>query len=162
MRIGQTDKTNNVKYVFSEKPLSKKVSKEWELSPLIETQSQSIDDSQTKDSQETSPKTSGTDSERLNSIAPENDSILKSTADTFFSQVERTIENSPQSKFSKEQAKALFKNAKQEEVDWLGLNDWIDEQNGTITKDDLLNFVKANNVQVEEVVLGKMEQIEIK
>lgn len=155
VRIGQTDKTNNVKYVFSEKPLSKKFQKEWELSPLIETQSQSIDDSQTKDSQETSPKTSGTDSERLNSIAPENDSILKSTADTFFSQVERTIENSPQSKFSKEQAKALFKNAKQEEVDWLGLNDWIDEQNGTITKDDLLNFVKANNVQVEEVVLGK-------
>jgi hypothetical protein len=38
---------------------------------------------------------------------------------------------------------------KQAERDWVGVDRWLDEQNGPITRDDLTAFVKANEVKVK-------------
>lgn len=42
---------------------------------------------------------------------------------------------------------------KQAERDWLGLDAWLDGR-GTTTREDLADFIRANEVRVEEVTLG--------
>lgn len=44
--------------------------------------------------------------------------------------------------------------AKQDEVEWSGLNDWLDTRQGRVTKDEVLEYLRGNGVQVQEVVLG--------
>ncbi len=44
---------------------------------------------------------------------------------------------------------------KQGERDWLGVDAWLDGQAGPITRDALADFIRANEVQVEDVVLGR-------
>ena len=43
---------------------------------------------------------------------------------------------------------------KKEEMDWLGLEDWLKGQEGSVTKEQLVDFIRANQVQVKEVVKG--------
>src|SRR5574337_936636 len=82
------------------------------------------------------------------------------TTPTFYSALVRNIESVQQPKAPAEQWKAIIKNltakgVKQDEVDWTGVTEWLDEQKGSVTKDDLLDFVRANQVQVNEVMLGE-------
>lgn len=42
---------------------------------------------------------------------------------------------------------------KQSERDWLGVDAWLDSRE-TVTRDELADFVRANEVQVQDVVLG--------
>ena len=44
---------------------------------------------------------------------------------------------------------------KQDEIEWSNINDYLDLQTGKVSKDDLLNYLRANGVQVEEVILGR-------
>lgn len=44
--------------------------------------------------------------------------------------------------------------AKQDEVEWSGLTDWLDTRQGRVTKDEVLEYLRGNGVQVQEVVLG--------
>jgi hypothetical protein len=41
-----------------------------------------------------------------------------------------------------------------EEMDWLGLEDWLKERKGKISKSDVVDFVRSNQVQVEETLRG--------
>ncbi|MBS0229244.1 MAG: hypothetical protein JSS23_11185, partial [Proteobacteria bacterium] len=41
------------------------------------------------------------------------------------------------------------------ERQWLGLDEWLDGQKGPITRGELQDFVRANEVQVQDVVLGR-------
>jgi hypothetical protein len=43
---------------------------------------------------------------------------------------------------------------KQDEVEWSGITDWLDLQQGKVTKDQVQQYLNSNGVQVEEVVLG--------
>lgn len=43
---------------------------------------------------------------------------------------------------------------KQSERDWLGVDAWLDAQDKAITREQLADFIRANEVQVEDVVLG--------
>lgn len=43
---------------------------------------------------------------------------------------------------------------KQSERDWLDIDGWLDRQPGAVTREALAEFVRANEVQVSEVVLG--------
>jgi len=43
---------------------------------------------------------------------------------------------------------------KQSERDWVGIDAWLESQQGAITRDQLADFVRANEVQVRDVVLG--------
>ncbi len=80
-----------------------------------------------------------------------------SPADPFYSQVGRTIENSPQAKASPDQWTGWLKNqpgVKQEELEWMGLPDYLKQQQGPVTKEALQDFVKQNQVQLKEVTKG--------
>lgn len=43
---------------------------------------------------------------------------------------------------------------KEEELEWSGLREWLGEQKGKISKKDLLDYLTANNVRIEEVEKG--------
>ena len=44
---------------------------------------------------------------------------------------------------------------KAEEMKWLGLDDWLKGQKGTVTKAQVADFVRANQIEVKDVVKGK-------
>jgi hypothetical protein len=54
------------------------------------------------------------------------------------------------------------KGVKPEEIEWSGVNDWLDLQKGTVTKDALLAYLKEGGVKVEEIVLGEKGRAEAK
>lgn len=56
----------------------------------------------------------------------------------------------------KDQIKGLVAKGvvKQVEIDAVGLNEWLDLQQGKVTKEQVVAFVKEHGVQVREVVLG--------
>jgi hypothetical protein len=43
---------------------------------------------------------------------------------------------------------------KQDEIEWTGLGDWLPMQTGKVSKQQVLEFLAANGVQVQEVALG--------
>jgi hypothetical protein len=57
----------------------------------------------------------------------------------------------------KERIKGLVNKGevKQDEVDWSGLTDWLDMQEGKVTKEAVTEFLKNNGVRVERVLLGQ-------
>lgn len=44
--------------------------------------------------------------------------------------------------------------AKAEEVEWSGVNDWLDMQQGKVTREQVAEYLRQGGVQVEETVLG--------
>lgn len=44
--------------------------------------------------------------------------------------------------------------AKQDEVEWSGVTDWLDTQKGRVTREQVVDYLRGNGVKVEEVVLG--------
>jgi hypothetical protein len=73
----------------------------------------------------------------------------------FYSPLEKTI---GETKFDKLPAKQwLDKFATGEEAKWTGLNDWLKQQTGTVSKADIQKFLKDNRIEVVEVVKGKNE-----
>lgn len=80
-----------------------------------------------------------------------------SPAPTFYSAVARAIDGSTQAKASAGQWLATIKNTpgvKAEELEWLGLEDWLKSQTGSITKTAIADFVRANQLQVKETTLA--------
>jgi tRNA G10 N-methylase Trm11 len=82
-------------------------------------------------------------------------SPVSEIGEPFYSAVERAIENAKQEKFSADQVKALLNPAKtqgikQEEVDWLGIDEFLSDKT-KVTKQELLDFVRENQVEIEEV-----------
>jgi hypothetical protein len=76
------------------------------------------------------------------------------TAPIFYSQLERTLKQKMPNRASADQVRGILKDTKKEEREWLGIDQFLDDHNGPISKEDLLNFVRENNVQVQEVVKG--------
>lgn len=76
--------------------------------------------------------------------------------DKFYSKLEQTILDKMPEKSNKQQIMGIVKNAgvKQEEIDWIGLPEFL-EENPKVTKQEVIDFIQANNPQIEEVVKGK-------
>ena len=79
--------------------------------------------------------------------------------DIFYSQLERVTEaKAPGTITPKnfEQYLAMLKKngVKDEEIEWLGVEDFVKEQ-GKVSKDELVDFIRQNNVRIEEVEKGK-------
>lgn len=77
-----------------------------------------------------------------------------------YSQLRRAVNNAPDRIFATGKQAALWLDAntaklgvKKEEVYWTGVGDWLRAQ-GKISKDEVLNYLDANGVQVREVMLG--------
>jgi hypothetical protein len=75
------------------------------------------------------------------------------TAPTFYSALLRAVTDSPQAKATPDQWRAHFKKSgvKQEEIDWLDLDEFLAGKK-SVTRDELTEFVGANEVEVEEVI----------
>jgi hypothetical protein len=94
-------------------------------------------------------------------FSPENPDIRFMPQPTFYSKAERAVEGAKAGIFNKEgmtsvgQAKALLeKNAPETELEWSGVLDYLDlqkEEGNKVSKQDLLNYLKNNGVEVEEV-----------
>ena len=78
-------------------------------------------------------------------------------APIFFSQLTRGVEGLKQPKAPAGQWKAMIgklPGVKKEEIEWSGVNEWLDEQKGSVAKEDLVGFLEENQVTIEEVTKG--------
>lgn len=96
----------------------------------------------------------GADNTGANSTA-----VMKSQAkQMFYSQMTRVLNQKlPGAGMAPAMAKSIEAFArkgdfKQEELEWSGVLDWLADQKGRVTKDQVLEFVRGNEVQINEVV----------
>lgn len=85
----------------------------------------------------------------------------------FYSALTRAVEDMKQEKAPAGQWLAAIKNkpgVKAEEIAWSGVEDWLKEQKGPVTKAGLLQHLRENEVQVKEVEKGgsKVADLEAK
>jgi hypothetical protein len=73
-------------------------------------------------------------------------------APAFYSKLERTIIDKMPNAAPADQIKGILNGAgvKQEEIDWLGIDEFLKDKK-KVTKQEMLDFIRANNVQVQEV-----------
>ena len=73
----------------------------------------------------------------------------------FYSPLEKTIN---ETKFDKLPAKQwIDKFAKGEEAKWTGLNEWLNQQQGSVSKADIQQFLKDNRIEIKEIVGSESE-----
>jgi hypothetical protein len=75
----------------------------------------------------------------------------------YYSGVGRAIEGAKQDKASPQQWLGMLKNAagvKGEELEWLGLEDWLKAHKGQVTKQEIADYVRANQIELHEVEKG--------
>lgn len=77
----------------------------------------------------------------------------KPLAPTFYSEAHNAVKNAKITKAPAGQwLSALNGKIKKEELDYLGLEPWLKEQKGSVSKEDVEKYVQANQTNVEEVV----------
>lgn len=91
--------------------------------------------------------------------------LMDSDDPIFYSELERAVEASTTTRASAAQWAATLgrtPGVKKEELEWSGLFEWLDMQEGPISRDDLLRVVRDGGIRVEEVVLsGNAERREM-
>jgi hypothetical protein len=85
--------------------------------------------------------------------------VKASPARPFYSELARRLDgasmNAAPAAGWKQWLKGLpAKGVKPDEIEWSGVEDWLDMQQGKVAKADVQAFLSANGVQVEETVLG--------
>ena len=82
-------------------------------------------------------------------------------APPFYSALRRTVEQKMGGAMPAKQFAALLKQPgiKQDEVKWTGILDWLAKKQGKVTKQEVLEFLDANGLQVKEVVKGGANQL---
>ncbi len=82
----------------------------------------------------------------------------------FFSNAEAAIIKMIQEKATAQQWLSMLKNnggLKSEEDKWMGLSEWLESNpKRPINKDEILRFIRLNQIQIEEVLLGNRESPE--
>jgi DNA polymerase III sliding clamp (beta) subunit (PCNA family) len=90
--------------------------------------------------------------------------VQRESAPTFYSALERRVADPKMpNRATRQQWLAIIDPAKgagvkQEEVDWSGVKEWLNTQPALVNKADVLNFIRANRIEVQEVVKGRGEQ----
>lgn len=77
-------------------------------------------------------------------------------APIFYSQLQNTLEKKLPGRAMPDQIKNILNSqeVKREEVEWSGINEWLADKKGSVTKEEVLNFIKENQVQIKEVTKG--------
>jgi hypothetical protein len=93
----------------------------------------------------------------LNAVPLSADLRVKFHRKPFFSQLavrlsELRLQKAPASQWRGVIANLTGKGVSPEEIEWLGINEWLAEQDGKVTKEQVLQYVRANQVQIQEVV----------
>lgn len=94
---------------------------------------------------------------------PTGGALKQEEAPIFYSQLQKTLEEKMPNKASPEQVRGIIKTVKPEEVEWSGLNDFLNGKS-SVSKQELLNHLKENEVKIEEIVKGtsKLKVVENK
>jgi hypothetical protein len=72
----------------------------------------------------------------------------------FFSKLQKTLDEKLQGKSaSADQIRGLIKDLKPEEIEWSGINEFL-EGKKKVSKEELMEFLAANQLQIEEVTLS--------
>ncbi len=85
---------------------------------------------------------------------------LQKPAPTFYSALERATQETKQEKAAPAQWESSLDNmvkkglVKQEELDWSGTKEWLQEQKEPVTKEALLQHVRDNTLEVQETEIG--------
>lgn len=83
----------------------------------------------------------------------------------FYSNAQRAVDGIRQEKAKAEQWLAMIQKQgglKAAEDKWLGLSDWLNERKGkSLTKQEVLDYIRENDVQVEEVEYGEYNELEV-
>jgi hypothetical protein len=88
--------------------------------------------------------------------------LKQEPAPIFFSALTRAAETLPQAKGTPAQMLAMLtkaKGVKQEEVQWSGVGDWLNSQTGPVTKVAIVDYLRANELRVSEVVQGGEQKV---
>lgn len=78
----------------------------------------------------------------------------------FYSALTRAAEALPQAKGTPDQMLAMLQKAKgvkQEELNWTGVIPWLKSQSGSVSKADIVAYLRANELQLSETMLGGEE-----
>lgn len=100
--------------------------------------------------------------ERQRGFARRNQITGRDGSPVFFSGAAQALRNHPQQKGPATQWLNMLKpgrlpGAKEEELEWSGVREWLQGLEGTmVDKDDLVAFLENNGIEVEEVVLGEL------
>lgn len=89
--------------------------------------------------------------------------LYQEASPRWYSELTRQVENLKQETAPAAQWKGMLKNmkgVKAEEIEWTGLNEWLDMQQGKVTRQQILDYLNNNGVKVEEVMKGGTLQIE--
>lgn len=92
------------------------------------------------------------------------ESLRSSRAPMFYSPVERAVESSKQGKASANQWLATIKKGagiKPEELEWLDLENWLKGHKDQISKEELADYVRANQLDLEETIHGGEQQTDL-
>ena len=78
--------------------------------------------------------------------------LFQEKESAFYSALERAVEEKMPNSASAEQVRGILKNSgvKQDEMDWLDIEGFLKDKS-KVTKQELLNYIKSNDVKVEEV-----------
>lgn len=78
------------------------------------------------------------------------------SAPPFYSQLRRVIEEKMPNRSAPQQVQGILRSGqvKPDEIAWTGIDDFLRQQRGPVTKQQVLDFLDQNEVKVEEVVKG--------
>jgi hypothetical protein len=85
---------------------------------------------------------------------------LKPEKETFYSAMERGFESVKQTSMPAQQWKAWLNSNKEKlgikkaEIEWTGINEWLDLQQGKVEKQDILNWIAGNKVKLNDIILN--------
>ncbi len=91
----------------------------------------------------------------LGILKGERGSLGEVNAPTWYSTLQRTIENVKSESIPVEQLNSIAKGAKGWEIEETGFNDFLSKKTGNIKKQEVLDYLKQREVKVEDVVKGK-------
>lgn len=83
----------------------------------------------------------------------------------FYSALAEAVDAIPQNSGSVQQWKGIVANLsgkgiKQAEIEWTGILDWLDLQDGKVSKAAIMEYLRDNGVRVEEVLLGTDRKVQ--
>lgn len=83
--------------------------------------------------------------------------LFQRAAQPFYSTLTRAVDALKQERAPATQWRAIIDNlqgVKKDEIDWSGVREWLADKKGSVTKAELLQHLRENEVQVREVTLG--------
>lgn len=86
-------------------------------------------------------------------VSTENQEYFQKNNLGFYSRLEKTVADKMPNQTGVDQLKGILKEIKPEEMEWLGLNDFLKGKD-KVKKEDVLNFLRGSQLNIEEVTIG--------